>query len=82
MKLVSCAGAGYIQQMALGVVDLFQLRVICSGINALLGRNDFIITGHDRYNPKLHALGQVHGSDVDEAVVCQHVFAEDSIFQA
>ncbi len=39
--------------MALGVVHIFQVRVVSDGLDPLLERYDIVITGHDHHRSKL-----------------------------
>jgi hypothetical protein len=65
--VVSGAGAGYVEEVALGVVDFLEIGIIAYGFDAFLEGDDFIVAGHDGYGAEFQALGQVHGADGDVA---------------
>ena len=44
--MVPRAGAGDVKKVALGVVDLFEISVICNRFYPFLQWNDLIVTGH------------------------------------
>ena len=54
--------------MPLGVVDVLQVACVTCFFNASLGRDDFVVAGHDGYGSVFEALGQVHGAQ-DEVIV-------------
>jgi len=60
--MISGAGAGNIEKLPFGVVDLFQIRVVCYSLNPLLQRNNFIVASHHSHGTKFKPLGEVHGS--------------------
>jgi len=41
------AGAGDVQQVALGVVNFFEIGIVGRGLDSLLQGNDFVVAGHD-----------------------------------
>ena len=45
-QVVPRAGAGDVKKVALGVVDLFEISVICNRFYPFLQWNDLIVTGH------------------------------------
>ena len=61
-KIVSGAGAGDVEEMPFGVIDVFQVRVIGDRLDPLLKWNDLIVAGHDSDGAKLQPLRQVHGA--------------------
>ena len=62
-RTAALARTGDVQQVSLGVVDILKICVIGHRLNALLGRNHFIVTGHHDDRPELKSLGQVHRAD-------------------
>ena len=63
--------------MALRVVDLFEIRIIGDGLDALLEGKDLIVACHDRDGSELEALGLVHGGDGYRSDLGVHVIAQD-----
>lgn len=57
------ASAGDVQQMAFGVVDLFQVCIIRYGFDAFLQRDHFIVASHHGYPTKFQTLCKVHRAD-------------------
>src|ERR1039457_272621 len=51
-----------VKELSLGVIDLFNLSEIASGLNSVLERDNAFVAAHDRHCPKLQALGKVHGA--------------------
>ena len=64
-QVVARAGAGDVEQVPLGVVDLLQVGVVADGLDALLQRNDLVVAGHHDDGAELQPLGQVHRADRD-----------------
>lgn len=62
-EMVSRPGAGNIEQVTLGVVDLFQIGVVGHRLDPCLQWNDFVIAGHHNHGSELQALGKMHGAD-------------------
>ena len=55
-EVVPGAGAGDVEKMPLGVVDIFQVRVIRDRLDPLLKRNHLIVAGHDSDGAKLQSF--------------------------
>ena len=64
-QMISGAGAGDVEQVALGVIDLLQIGIVADRLDALLQGNDFVVAGHHDHGPKLQTFGEVHGADRD-----------------
>ena len=62
-QMITSSGAGDIEQVTLGVVDLLKVRIIGYGFDTFLERHDFVIAGHHRDSSELKPLSQVHGAD-------------------
>jgi len=60
---VAGAGAGDIQQVAFGVVDLLEVGTVCHRLYPPLQRHHLIVARHDGEGPELEALGPVHHSN-------------------
>ena len=61
--MIAWTCAGNIEQVTLGIVDLFQIRIVADRLDPLLGGNHLVVAGHDGNRSELEALGQVHGAD-------------------
>jgi hypothetical protein len=46
-QMIASAGASDVEQVALVVVDFFQVGVVGGGLDPLLKGNDFVVAGHD-----------------------------------
>ena len=57
--VVPGAGAGDVEQMAFGVVDIFQVRFVGDRLDPILKRDDFIVAGHDSDGAKLRPFAVV-----------------------
>ncbi len=66
-QMIPGAGAGDVEQVALGVVDFLQIGVVADRFDALLQGNDFVVAGHHDHGAKLQPFGEVHGADRDVA---------------
>ena len=75
--MVSCSCAGDVEQVALGVIDLLQIRVVTHGLDPLLQGNDLIVTGHHHHRSKFQSFGQMHGADRDVAAGGLNVLIEN-----
>lgn len=60
--MVAGAGEGYVEEVALGVEDVFEVGFVGGGGDAGLGGDDFVVAGYDGYGAEFEAFGQVHGS--------------------
>ena len=63
--MVSGSGAGDIEELAFGVVNFLQVRVVSNGFDPLLKRDHLVVAGHDHHGAEFEALRQVHGADGD-----------------
>jgi hypothetical protein len=68
-QMVSGARARDVQQVAFGVVRLFEVRLLGDVLDAVLGRNHLVIAGHHSHGAKRQPLGQVHRSERDPAAL-------------
>lgn len=75
-QVITGAGAGDVQRLALGVVDLLQVCVVAHGLNALLQWDDFIVARHRHHRAELQPLREVHRPDRDLAAGGLHVLVE------
>ena len=66
-QMIPRAGAGDVEQVALGVVDFLQIGVVADRLDALLQGDDLVVAGHHGHGAELQPLGQVHGADRDVA---------------
>ena len=57
--VVPGAGAGDVEQMGFGVVDIFQVRFVGDRLDPMLKRDDFIVAGHDSDGAKLRPFAVV-----------------------
>ena len=76
-QAISRPGAGDVEQVALRVVDLFEIRVVGRRLDPFLKGNDLVVAGHHGDRPKLQPLGQRHRADRDAAVGRLPVLVED-----
>ena len=58
--MVARAGAGYIEQMPLSVVDIRKIAFVRNRFDALLKRNHLVITGHHANGTELQPFRKVH----------------------
>jgi hypothetical protein len=42
----SCSSARHAKRLALGAIDLLQIRIVAHAFEAFLQRNDFVVAGH------------------------------------
>ncbi len=47
--MVACSRAGDVEQMAFGVINLLQIRVVANRFDSLLQGNDLVVTGHHNH---------------------------------
>jgi hypothetical protein len=80
--VVPRTGTGYVKQVALGIVDLLEIRVIGHCFDSLLQRDYFIVAGHDSDGPEFEPFGKMHGTDRNVAACRFNVFVEHSIKDA
>jgi hypothetical protein len=66
-QVIAGAGAGHVKQMALTVVNLFEIGIIGDILDALLRGNDLVVARHYRDGTKLQTLSEMHRSDRDLA---------------
>jgi hypothetical protein len=64
-QMIPRAGAGDVEQVALGVIDLLQISVVTDRLDALLQGNDFVVAGHYDHGAELKTFGKVHGANRD-----------------
>ena len=57
------SGTGDVEQVALSVVDLFQVGLVSGGLDARSQRNHLVVTGHDGHGTELQTLGKVNGTE-------------------
>jgi hypothetical protein len=62
-QMIPSAGAGDVEQVTLGIIDLLQVRIVADRLDALLQWYDLVVAGHHRDGPKFKPLRQVHGAD-------------------
>ncbi len=61
--MIAGACARDVEQVALGLVDVFEIRVVGDGLEARLEREDLVVAGG--HGTELEAFGQVHRADRD-----------------
>jgi hypothetical protein len=71
-------GAGDVQEVTFGFVDLLEVRIVTDALHALLKWDDLVVAGHHDHGPEFETLGQVHGADRDVASGGFDVFVEDA----
>lgn len=62
-QMVSGTGAGDVEQMALGVIDLLQIRIVTDRLDTLLQGDYFVIAGHYNHGAELQTFGEMHSAD-------------------
>jgi len=62
-QMIPRAGAGNVQQVAFGVIDLLQVGVVTDRLDALLQRDDLVVAGHHHHGAELQALREMHAAD-------------------
>jgi hypothetical protein len=77
--MVAGTGSGDVEQVALGVVDLFQVGVVGHRFDPFLRGNDLVVAGHDDNRSELQTFGEVHGADRNVAAHCLNVFVKHFI---
>jgi hypothetical protein len=65
--MIARAGAGDVKQVPLGIIDLLQIGVVAYRLDALLQRNNLVVTGHYDHSPELETFGKVHSANRDVA---------------
>ena len=68
--------ARHVEQVALRVVDIFEIGFVHNALDPGLKREDFVVAAGDDYGPELEALGEMHGSDRDGASCASRAFAQ------
>lgn len=68
--------------MALGVVNLFEIRLVADGLDAFLKWDDVVVAGHDDDGAKFESLGQMHRADRDAAGRRLEVVVQDDGHEA
>src|SRR5438270_2286663 len=58
--MIAGAGAGDVKQMALAVVDFFEVGFVADVLDALLGRDDLIGAGHYYDDAEFQPFRQMH----------------------
>ena len=66
-EMIAGTGAGDVEQMALGGVDLVEFGLIADSLDSCLRRQRLVIAGGDDHGAKLQTLGEVHRTDCDLA---------------
>ena len=80
--MVAGAGAGDVQQVSFGVVDLFEIGIVGGGLDPLLERNDFVVAGHHDYRAELQAFGEMHCRDRYVTFHRLQIFIKDFVGKA
>lgn len=62
---ITSTSARHVEQVALRVVDLFEIGFVHNALDPGLKREDLVVATGNDYGPELEALGEVHGSDRD-----------------
>jgi len=78
--MVSGTGTGDVEQVAFGVVALFQISVIDHCFDSILKRNDLVLAGHYDNSTELQAFGQMHGADGNVAAGCLKVVVQQLVW--
>jgi hypothetical protein len=76
-QMIAGASAGNVEQVSLGVIHLLEISVVTDSLDALLQGNDLVISSHHNYSAEFQTLGEVHGTDRDEAARCFHVIVKN-----
>src|SRR5271166_1593892 len=76
-EMITRARTGDIEQVALGVVDLLQIRIVADRLDALLQGHDLVIAGHDGDSTEFQSLRQMHGADGDVTAGRLHIIIQD-----
>jgi hypothetical protein len=66
-QMVTGSGTSDIKQMALGVVDVFQIGLVGNPLDPLLQRDHVLVAYRDSDGPKFQTLDQAHRADRDAA---------------
>ena len=67
-EVIAGAGAGDVEEVAFGVVDLVEVGVVGDGFDAGLEGDDGVVAGEDGDGAEFEAFGEVHGADGGVAV--------------
>ena len=62
---ITSTSARHVEQVALRVVDIFEVGFVDNAFDPGLKREDLVVATGDDYGPELEALGEMHGSDCD-----------------
>jgi hypothetical protein len=58
--MVAGSGTGDIQQVALGVVDLFEIGLVGNALDPLRQRDHLVVAGHSENCTECQTFGQMH----------------------
>ena len=69
--------ASYIKEIALGVVDLFNVSIVRDRLDAVLQWDHLVVAGHHNRCAELQPFCQVHGADTGLPVGCLHMLVQN-----
>lgn len=67
-------GTSYVQQMALRVVHIVEIRFIGNLLDAFLEWDYLVVTSHHHNSAELQAFRQMHCADGNMPAHCLHIF--------
>src|SRR6266516_2678277 len=65
--MIACPCAGDVKEVAFGVIDLLQVRVVAYRLNSFLQGNDLVVAGHHGHSSEFQSFGKMHRTDRDVA---------------
>ena len=75
--MIPSSRAGDVEQMAFGIINLLQIRIVSHRFNPLLQRENLVVACHYRHGAELQTLGKVHGADGDMSARRLYVLIEN-----
>ena len=76
-RVVPGSSTGDVEQVPLGVVDLFQVGLVDDGLDTGLRGDNLIVTGHYGDRPELQPFRKVHCADGDVTECGLDIIVED-----
>jgi hypothetical protein len=74
--VISRPSAGDVEQVPLGVVDFFEIRVVADRFDSFLGWDHFVVASHHSYRAELQPFRQMHGANRGVAAGCLYAFVD------
>ena len=75
-QLILGPSASHVKEVALGVADLFYVRIIRDRLDAVLQWDHLVVAGHHNRCAELQPFCQVHGADTGLPTGCLHMLVQ------